>query len=184
MSIRKRNDLFAELKRRGLKGNAVEIGVAEGGFSFYLLDCWPGKCYQVDPWRAMSEDEYSDYNNVAQEEQDRRYKLVCDTAVRYKGRSIPVRKTSAEASLDFKDGFFDFIYIDANHKYEFIKEDIGLWYPKCKTGGIFAGHDYLDGSIKSGEYGVKSAVDEFAVAHSLILNVTLEPDYPSWWFVK
>jgi hypothetical protein len=184
VNVRKRNDLFAELVRRNLTGCAVEIGVAEGGFSFYLLDCWPGTCYQVDPWSAMGTDEYNDYNNVAQEEQDRRYNLVCETAKKYNGRAIPVRKYSAMAAMDFEDDFFDFVYIDANHKLEFIRMDLQLWWPKCKPGGMFAGHDYLDGVIKSGDYGVKTAVTEFAESHSLDVNVTLETDYPSWWIVK
>ena len=182
--VRKRNDLFAELIRRELTGNAVEIGVAEGGYSFYLLDCWPGVCYQIDPWCALSTEEYRDYNNVEQAEQDRRFNLVCETAKRFYGRSVPIRETSAEAVDRFTDYYFDFVYIDANHKYEFIREDLFLWYPKCVHGGIFAGHDYLNGEIASGSYGVKQAVDEFATHHNLKVNVTLESDYPSWWIVK
>lgn len=182
--IRKRNDLFEELNRRKLTGNAVEIGVAEGGYSFYLLDCWPGVCYQIDPWSAMGTDEYNDYNNVDQQEQDRRYNLVMETAKKYNGRAIPVRKYSVAAALDFPDNFFDFIYIDANHNLEHIHQDLRLWYPKCKSGGIFAGHDYLDGVIKSGDYGVKTAVNEFAADHCLNFFVTLEKDYPTWWMVK
>lgn len=186
VEVRKRNDLFALLRERRLNdGNAVEIGVAEGGFSFYLADCCPKMTvYQVDPWTALSDDEYHDYNNVAQEEQDRRYKLVCDTAQEYTGRVQVIRKFSEDAVSDFPNSFFDFIYLDANHKLEFIRKDIMLWWPKAKKGSIFAGHDYLDGIIKSGEYGVKTAVDEFVARHKLKLHLTKEKDYPSWWIVK
>ncbi len=45
------------------------------------------------------------------------------------------------ASL-FENNYFDFIYIDANHTYEYVKKDIELWYPKLKNGGMMAGHDY------------------------------------------
>jgi hypothetical protein len=182
--VRKRNDLFAELLKRKLVGNAVEIGVAEGGFSFYLLDCWPGICYQVDPWAALSITEYQDGCNVEQVEQERRFQLVCETAKKYNGRAIPIRGFSADVAIGFADSFFDFVYIDANHKLEYIKEDLKVWYPKCKSGGIFAGHDYLDGVVKGSDYGVKTAVTEFATEHSLSINVTLEKDYPSWWIVK
>jgi hypothetical protein len=182
--VRKRNDLFGELNRRKLFGFAVEIGVAEGGYSFYLLDNWHGICYQVDPWQALTTEEYRDYNNVEQQEQDRRFNLVQETAKKYNGRAIPVRDFSKVAVERFPDDYFNFVYIDANHKYEFIKEDLHLWYPKCKSGGIFAGHDYLDGVITSGDYGVKSAVDEFAKEQGFQINVTHEPDYPSWWTIK
>ncbi len=37
---------------------------------------------------------------------------------------------------------FDVFFIDADHRYEYIKRDIGLWLPKVKKGGILCGHDY------------------------------------------
>jgi len=49
--------------------------------------------------------------------------------------------TSLEASKDIiKD--FDFIFIDAGHIYEEVKQDFQLWYPHLKIGGIIAFHDY------------------------------------------
>jgi len=47
------------------------------------------------------------------------------------------------ASKLFPEEFFDFIYLDARHNYEGIKEDLHAWYPKLKQGGLFAGHDFL-----------------------------------------
>lgn len=185
MIVNKRNDLFSVLKRRGLVNTAIEIGVAEGAYSFYLLDCLKTiTCFQVDPWEEMEQEQYTDINNQEQSEQDRRYELVCQKAKEYKGRAIPLRSRSVEASKLFPDGFFQFIYIDANHKLEYIRHDLKFWWPKCASGGIFAGHDYLDGSLNSGDYGVKTAVDEFVETKGLSLRVTKEPDYPSWWLVK
>jgi hypothetical protein len=37
---------------------------------------------------------------------------------------------------------FDIVYIDANHNYDGVKEDIELWRGKVKKGGYLAGHDY------------------------------------------
>jgi len=182
----KRNDFAPFLVSLGLIETAVEIGVAEGGFSFYLLDRWPGTCYQIDPWIHLTEATYKDYCNQDTEEQERRFKLVMDKSATYKGRSRVMRMFSDAAFILFPDSFFDFVYIDANHKLEFIREDIKLWWPKVKSGGIFAGHDYLDGVITSGDYGVKTAVNEFATANGLStsLCVTGEKDYPSWWVKK
>jgi hypothetical protein len=42
----------------------------------------------------------------------------------------------------FKDNSIDFIYIDANHSYESVKQDLILYYPKVKQGGYIGGHDY------------------------------------------
>lgn len=53
----------------------------------------------------------------------------------------PLVMDSETASTIFKDGMLDFVFIDADHRYESIKQDIKLWLPKLKKGGILAGHD-------------------------------------------
>ena len=74
-----------------------------------------------------------------------------------------VRNFSHEASLEFKDEYFDFIYIDAAHDYDSVVEDLEVWWPKLKKGGIFSGHDYFeDHRIWRGKkVGVYQAVQEF-----------------------
>lgn len=66
-----------------------------------------------------------------------------------------LRMGSYEASQRFADGSLDFIFIDANHVYEAVLTDLTLWYPKLKSGGHIAGHDYHN------DEGVKKAVKEF-----------------------
>lgn len=53
-------------------------------------------------------------------------------------------------------GQFDMIFIDANHTYESVKQDVEMWYPRVKGGGVFACHNYGHGDFP----GVKQAVDE------------------------
>jgi len=36
----------------------------------------------------------------------------------------------------------DLVFIDALHDYESVMQDISLWWPKVRQGGILAGHDY------------------------------------------
>ncbi len=36
----------------------------------------------------------------------------------------------------------DLVFIDADHHYESVKEDIETWYPVVKKGGILCGHDF------------------------------------------
>ena len=49
--------------------------------------------------------------------------------------------TSEEASKKFEDNSLDFVFIDACHEYECVKEDIIHWLPKIAPNGILAGHD-------------------------------------------
>ena len=89
----------------------------------------------------------------------------------------------ASAAHCFADGQLDFVYIDALHYYEDVREDIELWYPKVRKGGILAGHDYLDGWAPNYVYGVKSAVDEFRSLTRLKLAISREATSPSWFFL-
>jgi len=69
------------------------------------------------------------------------------------------RYCSADAASDFTDGYFDWIYIDGNHLYEYVKADLEMYYPKVKLRGYIAGDDY---GVKGWwSKGVQRAVDEF-----------------------
>ena len=47
-----------------------------------------------------------------------------------------------EAVKDFKDNSIDFVYIDGNHTYDYVTQDITEWSKKVRKGGIVSGHDY------------------------------------------
>jgi predicted O-methyltransferase YrrM len=69
---------------------------------------------------------------------------------------IQVVADSTKASKMFEDDSLDFVFLDAAHEYVPVKQDIAVWWPKIKPGGILAGHDY--------DYifpGVVKAVNEF-----------------------
>ena len=83
---------------------------------------------------------------------------------------------SSEAAPLFNDGSLDFVYIDANHSYESIKEDLGLWYPKMKTHSIFAGHDF-----STQHESVIKAVSEFQCPYEL--NILYGDKNESWYYI-
>jgi predicted O-methyltransferase YrrM len=66
-----------------------------------------------------------------------------------------IKKLSTEAAKMFQDDFFDFIYIDADHEYKSVCDDIAAWLPKLKNDGVIAGHDFIPQFP-----GVKRAVQE------------------------
>jgi hypothetical protein len=69
----------------------------------------------------------------------------------------------------------DFIYIDGNHTYSYVKADLANYWPKIKRDGILSGHDFDYRSP-----GVIKAVTEFCGRKKLTLQ-TFESD---WWIVK
>jgi len=64
----------------------------------------------------------------------------------------------------FQDNYFDFIYIDAGHSYEFVKKDLEAARRKAKNGGFIILHDYnLFNHIEDLYFDVVPAVNEFCV---------------------
>jgi hypothetical protein len=150
------------LNRRGLDGTGAEIGVKRGIFSEQILRGWRGRrLISVDPWLEVPENEYADVANVTQDRHEQFYEEAARRLERFGDRSEIWRMTSAEAAARVDPGGLDFVYLDARHDYESVKEDLKHWFSKIRPGGIFAGHDYLDGLLPEGSFGVKSAVDEF-----------------------
>ena len=82
------------------------------------------------------------------------------------------RLDSVKASTLYQDSSLDFIYIDASHEYNDVKDDLYHWYPKLKKGGIIAGHDYHNRFS-----GLKKAVNEF------FSDKEFEIDYRSYSWV-
>jgi hypothetical protein len=180
-----RDELPALLNARGLLGRGAEIGVKLGGYSDALLSNWRGQeLVSIDPWLAADPDEYVDRSNVSQEEFERYYEQARERLARHGPRSSIWRMTSVEAAAQVPDHSFDFVYIDARHDYESVKEDLEAWCAKVRPGGILAGHDYVDGDLPQGEFYVKSAVDEFFGARGIPVHGTEGPSavemFPTW----
>jgi Methyltransferase domain len=181
------------LNQNGYLGEGVEVGVQFGAFSHALLKVWKGRClYSIDPWRFFPpEANYVDVANRNQAQQDEIFRKAQELLRPFGERSQILRHTSEEAAPKFRAHQLDFVYLDAQHHYEAIVQDIDLWWPKVRPGGILGGHDYLDGLLKiAGDFGVKSAVDDFARAQNLPVLNTSHVDSngqtccPSWFLIK
>lgn len=64
--------------------------------------------------------------------------------------------SSVAASYLYEDRSLDFVFIDADHSYAAVAQDIDAWRPKVRSGGILAGHDFCDWP----GFGVMQAVNE------------------------
>jgi hypothetical protein len=180
-----RDELPALLNAMGLLGTGAEIGVKQAVFSDYILKHWKGARFiSIDPWLSVDWEEYIDRSNVTQEEFDENFDLAKQRLAKYGSRSEIWRLTSVEAAERVPPGSMDFVYIDARHDYESVKEDLHAWFDKVRPGGVLAGHDYADGILVQGDFGVKSAVDEFFAERGIPVHITNGPSpvemFPSW----
>jgi hypothetical protein len=180
-----RNELPALLNARSLVGRGAEIGVKTGKFSEHLLRGWKGEqLISIDPWLSDDPEAYVDRSNVSQDEFERYFNETKDRLAVFGARSKIWRLTSVEAAAKVADRSLDFVYIDARHDYESVLEDLNAWFGKVKAGGIFAGHDYVDGMLPQGDFRVKSAVDEFFAERNIPVHGTEGPSavemFPSW----
>lgn len=107
---------------------------------------------------------------------------------------ILIEKFSEIAVQDIPYDSLDFVYIDADHSYDYVITDIILWTRRVRPGGIVSGHDY----ILPGDYrhkfdiNVKEAVDDYISLHKIsplyltdkTIGINKSDKCPSWWFVK
>ena len=190
-----RVELIKQLKHE-FTGKGVEVGTFKGEFAKQILDSTDIdlKLFMVDVWMGLG-DEYKDASN-----HNIHITAYADTMKSIEGhehRAIMIRTDSLRGSMMFEDKSLDFVYIDANHAYDYVVEDIKLWYPKVKHGGYLMGHDYIamdwykdpnfmaNGKDKHiyaangfyfGVFGVNPAVDEFCKQNKL------DPWFTNEWF--
>jgi hypothetical protein len=183
-NIPNRDELIKILKP---SGKGIEIGVQQGVFAKHILEnCTNLELYLLDCWQNQKDSEYHDIANVDNQRQAEFMKNTISNVSNFFHNVKIIKGYSDQCVNFFEDNFFDFIYIDANHSYEAMKNDINKWFPKIKKGGLFAGHDYLDApNHEFGVFGVKSAVDEFALQNNLKVYPTQEPhDFKSWFIIR
>ena len=169
----------------GLMGSGAEVGVRKANYSCHLLSTWNGRLlYSIDPWKYYPDSEYVDGSNVEQSRQDKIYSEALKKLSVYGDRSEVIREESAVAAARFSDASLDFVYLDAQHHYEAVKEDIELWLPKVKSGGVISGDDYADVQERDNIFGVKRAVDEFVKDGGHDLHLTIDGLFPSWFVIK
>jgi len=154
----------------------AEVGVWKGEFSERILNRQPSKLHLIDPW-VHQDFPVDDPNELriyccGQEEMDRIYDDVVD---RFAGNETVEIHREFSAKAMFPEKYFDWVYIDGNHSYENVLEDLRHYLPFVKPGGFLCGDDY--GSNDSDPYsngGPERAVREFTEETGLEVEINLQ----------
>lgn len=165
--------------------SGVEVGVQEGKFALHNLQKWKScQSYKlVDLWKQQPN--YKDAANVDDTKQESYLNTTKKTLEPYKDKVEYFKMYSVEAAKLMKPESLDFAYIDARHDYCGAWEDIEMYWPLVKPGGIMAGHDYHsnDEDLRGQDWGlcmngtrnegaVKGAVNEFFLPKGITVTVT------------
>jgi len=146
----------------------AEIGVLRGENALDVLQSMSNVklLYLIDPylvydeWGARSKSRILDIEKIAKSKLEP-----------FEDRVQWIHKKTEDC--DVLPHPLDFIYIDGNHVYEYVKKDIEFAMKTVVSGGVIGGHDY--------RRGVKKAVDELDV----VLYTDTVPKHTSdWWFIK
>lgn len=162
-----RSELPLFLKESGFVRGA-EVGVYKGEYSEQF--CKAGLThFAVDPWMAFAGQGRS---QKAQERQDFIYGHTHRQLDKYPNCTM-IRKTSMDALADFPDRSLDYVYLDGDHSFRFVAEDIVEWSKKVKIGGIVSGHDYWNTSPHASN--VVCHVEAVVDAYTKLFNIE------EWW---
>jgi hypothetical protein len=176
ITVPTRADLVSLFPRGGV---LAEVGVFMGDFSevilarakpreLHLIDIWAGPMDCADE-NGENRRHVDDMETVYQELQER---------YRRSRRVTLVRGLSAAALESYPDGYFDAVYIDADHAPAAVKSDLYAAESKIKLGGRIAGHDYGPRRI----FGpLMDTVDAFCQARGWVMTTITERDFhPSY----
>ena len=158
--------------------SAVEIGTYKGKFAETLCRLIPGiDLSVVDSWKVYKG--YKDYG-----ENDLEDIAYEDTIKRSKKHGFKIIKGwSMDAVNQFEDESLDYVFIDGNHDFAHVVEDVSAWSKKVKKGGIVSGHDFFRNHHK--RFGVKEAIPGWCAAEQIApLFVVRKDQCPSWFYVK
>lgn len=122
--------------------NVLEIGSYEGRSSYALLTGCSGTVYCVDYFEGS--DFKKDWIYKASYDKDI-YKTFLENVGHFSNLKT-LKMRSMEAVKQFADKSLDMVFIDGEHRYDYVVEDIKAWLPKTKK--IICGHDYKYDPVK------------------------------------
>lgn len=171
-----RDDLVESLPKNMV---IAELGVFLGEFSEVLYrQTSPKKLFLVDLFKGKIGSGDKDGKNFRFINLDESFKNLQTWA---KDKNIEIVQNDTTAFLDsLKDDFLDMVYIDADHSYNAVKNDLLKSYRVVKKNGFICGHDYCPKQFPD----VVLAVDEFCKQFSLRIESVSQDGCPTYLIKK
>ena len=141
----------------------AEIGVWKGDFSQQIVDrCRPKELHLIDPWIFSPQFPERWYGGASAQNQTDMDEIMLSVANRFAAHGVVkiYRGKSVEIAGQFPNSYFDWVYIDGDHSYEMVLEDLRIWSKKVKLGG-FIGLDDYEWRDENGRLSVREAINTF-----------------------
>lgn len=164
---------------------ALELGVAFGLNVIFMINNCSNikKYYAIDPHLAY-QDWAPDaaYGNMQQELMSWVGDKFLENLNAYdkKDKIEYINKTGDDAKDLIPDNSIDFLFIDANHSTDSVRQDCLNYYSKMKKGGIFCGHDYDGETVQAG---VKQFMEIAGIPEDQ-LKIVFHPKTPPCWMIR
>jgi len=155
MEIKYRIELPRLVKELGLPMVGIELGCAEGFSAYEFMKGGLDKLYMVDNWGEI-EGQKGDGGFPAGWH-EKNYSDAVERMKPYGDRVVFLKGLTHEMAKHIPDNSAGLVYVDANHSYDAVVQDIYFYWPKLVAGGVMAFHDFM-----APQYGVKQAVEHFA----------------------
>ena len=154
----------------------VEIGTYKGQYAATLSNVGIDLIC-VDAWTVYNG--YKDYG-----ENDLETVAYDEAKKRSEKYGFKLMKAwSLDAVQEFKDESLDFVFIDGNHDFRHVTDDVDEWSKKVRKGGIVSGHDFFKNHHK--RFGVREAIPAWCEANQISRLFILTGDKcPSWFYIK
>jgi hypothetical protein len=157
----------------------AEIGVYRGNYSTGILNYQPSAMFLIDPWiepdiasllpadtigdaeASLAEAFQGYYPGGLGKALEKAYAEVLSKFGANPNIQI-IRQSSREACTRFTDSSLDYVYIDANHRYDYVLADLERWSPKVSPYGFMVLNDcYVAAAGKKQHLSVLEALSTF-----------------------
>jgi hypothetical protein len=148
--------------------NIAEVGIGYGTHAKQILkNTNINKLYLIDPMCYYPNDGFA--TDIITKEAEipgnnfnEMYDLINNELSEWKDKYIWFRKPSLEIKdNEIEDESLDCIFVDGDHSYNAVINDLKFWWKKLKKGGQLLGDDYWMGDVSR-------AVTEFSKEYNLI----------------